>query len=406
MKLRLIIFVAKALGGLSRVTRRGSGVMLTGRMILKLQPNAAEILSRKRRVVLVSGTNGKTTSTALIDAAIKTSHATVTNFTGANLFAGVATALSQNNSATVAVLEVDEMVIPWAIKQTRPELVVLLNLGRDQLDRLSEVRVVAQKWKEAVKDLPKKAIILADADDPFVVWACQDWKHIIWFSGGSLGHMDASTCPECGEVLWWSEKGDDFSSPCGFARPKPDWKFKGDALKGPKKQSVKVISGIPGKTAISNSARAIVASTLFDVELEVAAEAIGKISSVDGRFGKVVIGQTRFRLLLSKNPASWKETLATSAEGPASVLLVVNANTQDGKDTSWLWDVDFSPLSGRRVIVTGDRRADVSARLTVAGIGHEVVGDESAASNIFGSVDADLIASYTAFHRLTKLVKR
>ncbi len=406
MKLRLIIFFAHGLGWLSRITRRGSGVMLTGRMILKLQPNAAKILSRKRRVVLVSGTNGKTTSTALIDAAIKTSHQTVTNFTGANLFAGIATALSQNNSATVAVLEVDEMVIPWAIKQTSPELVVLLNLGRDQLDRLSEVRVVAQKWKEALVGLPKKAVILADADDPFVVWASQHWKRVIWFSSGSLGHLDASTCPECGEVLWWSEKGDDFSCACGFARPQPDWKFTRDTLKGPKKEKVKVVSGIPGKAAISNSARAVVASTFFDIELDDAADAIARISSVDGRFGKVVIGPTRFRLLLSKNPASWKETLATSAEGPASVLLVVNANTQDGKDTSWLWDVDFSPLSGRRVIVTGDRRTDVSARLNVAGIGHVVSENELAASKIFGSVGADIIASYTAFHRLAKLVKR
>lgn len=406
MKLRLIIIAANALGWISRITRRGSGVMLTGRMILKLQPNAAEVLSRERRVILVSGTNGKTTSTALIYAGISTSHETVTNFTGANLFAGVATALSQKISATVAVLEVDELVIPWAITQTQPELVVLLNLGRDQLDRLSEVRVVAQKWKESLRSLPKKAVILADADDPFVVWASQDWKHVTWFSSGSLGHIDASTCPECGEVLWWSENGDDFSCTCGFTRPKPDWKFADGTLKGPKKKKVEVVSGIPGKAAISNAARAIVASALFDIELNEAAEAIGKISSVDGRFGKIIMGQTRYRLLLSKNPASWKETLATSAEGPESVLLVVNANTQDGKDTSWLWDVDFSPLSGRRVIVTGDRRADVSARLTVAGIGHIISKDERIASTIFGSVDADIIASYTAFHRLTKLVKR
>jgi hypothetical protein len=86
--------------------------------------------------------------------------------------------------------------------------------------------------------------------------------------------------------------------------------------------------------------------------------------------------------------------------GPARVLLVVNANTQDGKDTSWLWDVDFSPLAGREVLVTGDRRIDVAARLTVAGINHQVVENEIAAAKIFGAVDADIIASYTAFHRL------
>jgi UDP-N-acetylmuramyl tripeptide synthase len=405
MKLRLIILAANAIGWVSRATRRGSGVMLTGRFILKLQPDAAELLSRNRRVVLISGTNGKTTTTALIHAAISTNFPTVTNFTGANLFAGVATALSQNLSASVAVLEVDEMVIPWAITQTKPELVVLLNLGRDQLDRLSEVRVVAQKWKEALKALPKKSEILADADDPFVVWAAQNWKRVTWFSSGSLGHIDASTCPECGEVLWWNEKGSDFSCVCGFARPKPDWVLSKGILKGPKKRKVEVISGIPGKAAISNVARSMVAATFFGIDLDTSAGAVAKISSVDGRFGKITIGQTQFRLLLSKNPASWRETLNTSEDGPSSVLLVVNANTQDGKDTSWLWDVDFAPLDGRRVVVSGDRRSDVAARLTVNGIEHQIVEDEVAASQILGAVDADLIASYTAFHRLAKLVR-
>ncbi|MCX6426753.1 MAG: DUF1727 domain-containing protein, partial [Actinobacteria bacterium] len=123
------------------------------------------------------------------------------------------------------------------------------------------------------------------------------------------------------------------------------------------------------------------------------------------RFGSLKIGRTNFRLLLSKNPASWRETLATSAQGPKAVALVVNANTQDGKDTSWLWDVDFSPLANRTVIATGERRLDLSARLTVAGIKHEVCADEGAAAKVFGAVDADIIASYTAFHRLSKQVK-
>jgi UDP-N-acetylmuramyl tripeptide synthase len=206
--------------------------------------------------------------------------------------------------------------------------------------------------------------------------------------------------------LWWNDEGSDFSCTCGFARPKPDWVLSKGTLKGPKKQKIGVVSGIPGKAGISNAARAIVAATWFDIELEKAAEAVSKISSVDGRFGNIVIGQTKYRLMLSKNPASWRETLATSKEGPDGVLLVVNANTQDGKDTSWLWDVDFSPLEGRIVIVSGDRRSDVSARLTVAGIEHVIAEDERRASLMFGSGHADLIASYTAFHRLAKLVKR
>jgi UDP-N-acetylmuramyl tripeptide synthase len=165
-------------------------------------------------------------------------------------------------------------------------------------------------------------------------------------------------------------------------------------------QQFKVNSAIPGRAALQNAARAFIVASEFGVDLEAANRAIGSVQAVDGRFANKQIGHTNFRLLLSKNPASWRETLATSSSGPKEVLLVVNANTQDGKDTSWLWDVDFKPLSGRTVLVSGDRRIDVSARLMVEGITHKVVENELAAAQIFGSKDADLIASYTAFHRL------
>ena len=378
--------------------------MVTGRILLKLQPNAVSLLSKKRKVILISGTNGKTTSTSLIFSALSVKHRVVSNYTGANLFAGIAAALSNELTATIAALEVDEMVIPWAIKQTSPEMVVLLNLGRDQLDRLSEVRIVAQKWKDALADLPKNCRILADADDPFVVWAAIDWHGTVWFSSGATGHLDASTCPSCGAVLRWSADGANYSCTCGFAKPKPDWILHGEELVGPDNQKIRVISGIPGRAAISNASRVMAAATYFGISLDESSAAVAKVSSVDGRFGTLRIGDTDFRLLLSKNPASWRETLTTSAFGPERVVLDVNANTQDGKDTSWLWDVDFSPLNERYVIVTGERRLDVSARLTVNGIAHHVVVDELAAARLLGEGKADLIASYTAFHRLAKSV--
>ena len=406
MPLRLVIVIANIFGALSRISKRGSGVMVSGRIILKLVPNSVSILARDRNVVLVSGTNGKSTTTALITAGLRTKTSVVSNFTGANLFAGIASALSSNSSAPTAVLEVDEMVVPWAITQTNPRLIVLLNLGRDQLDRLSEVRVVTQKWREALRNLPTRCAVLADADDPFVAWASMASTNVIWFTSGVAGHMDASTCPECGEILQWGNTGESYSCMCGFKKPNPEWILRGEQLMGPHNQTINIQSGIPGQAALSNAARAVVASHYLDVDLKTASQAISKVASVDGRFGRLQIGQTRFRLMLSKNPASWRETLRTSAQGAPSVLLVVNANTQDGKDTSWLWDVDFAPLQGRKVLVTGDRRLDISARLTVGAIAHEIVSNESEASAIFGDIDADLIASYTAFHRLAKGVKK
>jgi UDP-N-acetylmuramyl tripeptide synthase len=391
MYLKIILLKAKALGALSRALGQGNGIVIAGRVILKFAPNAVEKISRNMRVVLISGTNGKSTTSKLIAEALRTKYSIAHNHTGANLFSGIAAALGANPDAEVAVLEVDEMVLPWAIEKTKPELIVLLNLGRDQLDRLSEVRIVSNKWRDALGGQR----VLASTDDPFVVFAANNASERIWFSASEKGHIDAATCPQCGQLLNWEDGGANYWCQCGFKKPDANWVLNGDTLN----KQFKVNSSIPGAAAKQNAARAFIVANEFGVDLETANQAIENVKAVDGRFANKRIGHTNFRLLLSKNPASWRETLATSKLGPSDVLLVVNANTQDGKDTSWLWDVDFKPLAGRRVLVTGERKVDVAARLTVEGISHEVVDNEYEASRIFGEVDADIIASYTAFHR-------
>ena len=392
MYLKIVLLKAKALGALSRALGRGNGIVIAGRLILKFAPNAVEKIARNKRVVLISGTNGKSTTSKLIAEALRTKFSIAHNHTGANLFSGIAAALGADPDAEVAVLEVDEMVLPWAIEKTKPELVVLLNLGRDQLDRLSEVRMVSNKWRSALSGQN----VLASTDDPFVVYAANAAHKRIWFSASEKGHIDAATCPECGKLLNWEDGGASFWCECGFNKPDANWTLRGDILN----HQFKVNSSIPGAAALQNAARAFIVANEFGVDLEAANEAIGNVKAVDGRFANKQIGETNFRLLLSKNPASWHETLATSKLGPNKVLLVVNANTQDGKDTSWLWDVDYRPLIGREVLVTGERKQDVSARLTVSGISHKVVDNEIEASRLFGAGDADIIASYTAFHRL------
>ena len=395
MYLKIVLLKAKAIGALSRLLKQGNGVVIAGRFILKFAPNAVAKLAKEKRVVLISGTNGKSTTAKLIAEALKTRYSVAHNHTGANLFSGIAAALGADPKAEVAVLEVDEMVLPWAIEKTNPELVVLLNLGRDQLDRLSEVRIVSNKWRTALSSA-KSIKVLASSDDPFVVFAAESAQEKIWFSALEKGHLDAATCPACGQLLNWEDSGANYWCQCGFKKPAANWTLRGNLLN----HEFKVNSGIPGFAAQQNAARAFIVASEFGVDLESANQAIGKVSAVDGRFANKKIGQTNFRLLLSKNPASWRETLKTSSTGPSDVLLMVNANTQDGKDTSWLWDVDFKILQGRRVIVSGDRRVDVAARLTVDGIAHQVVQSEIEAAKVFGAVDADLIASYTAFHRL------
>jgi UDP-N-acetylmuramyl tripeptide synthase len=404
MYLRIVLFKAKVIGALSRLIGKGSGIVIAGRLIMALAPNAVEKLAKGKRIVLISGTNGKSTTSKLIAAALGSKYSIAHNHTGANLFSGIAAALGANPKAEVAALEVDELVLPWAIEKTKPELIVLLNLGRDQLDRLSEVRIVSSKWRTALAENNQSNLkVLASSDDPFVVYAAKPAKSVIWFSAGERGHIDAATCPECGSLLNWSNSGKSFNCNCGFAKPNADWNLVGNDLipNNQNPQNLEVKTSIPGKAALQNVARALIVAKEFGLELNAASKVIADIKSIDGRFAVKQIGQTKFRLLLSKNPASWRETLQTSsASNLKNVLLVVNANTQDGKDTSWLWDVDFKVLAGRNVIVAGDRRIDVAARLTVDGINHQVVKDELAAAKIFGASDADLIASYTAFHRL------
>lgn len=404
--LRMVLLLARALGAISRLTGKGSGVMVAGRLIMALAPNAVEKLSKDKRVVLISGTNGKSTTAKLIATALGTKYSIAHNHTGANLFAGIAAALGASPKAELAVLEVDELVLPWAISKTKPELVVILNLGRDQLDRLSEVRMVSNKWRKAIAESQltnPNLKILATSNDPFLVYAANISKEVIWFDTDQRGHIDAATCPECGALLNWSDQGRFFNCQCGFAKPAADWSLQGNQLVKPDLQ-LEVKSSIPGQAALQNVARAFIVADLFEIDLKMASSAISAITNVAGRFATKQIGETNFRLLLSKNPASWRETLATSVQSSSSkeanVLLVVNANTQDGKDTSWLWDVDFKVLAGRNVLVSGDRRIDVSARLTVDGVAHKVVPDEVSAAALFGPTDADLIASYTAFHRL------
>ena len=395
MYLKLVLLKAKAIGALSRILRQGNGVVIAGRFILKFAPNAVTKLAKGKRIVLISGTNGKSTTAKLIAEALKTKYSVAHNHTGANLFSGIAAALGAAPNAEVAILEVDELVLPWAIEKTKPELVVLLNLGRDQLDRLSEVRIVSNKWRAALSSA-KSIKVLASSDDPFVVFAAESAQEKIWFSAQEKGHLDAATCPACGQLLNWEESGANYWCQCGFKKPEANWTLRGNLLN----HEFKVNSGIPGFAAQQNAARAFIVANEFGVDLAAANQAIGKVSAVDGRFANKKIGQTNFRLLLSKNPASWRETLQTSSTGPNDVLLIVNANTQDGKDTSWLWDVDFKILQGRRVLVSGERRVDVAARLTVDGIVHQVVENEIEAAKVFGAADADIIASYTAFHRL------
>ena len=390
----------------SRVTGRGGGAVIGGRVALALDKGALGKLAAGRSLFLVSGTNGKTTTTALLAAALGTAGPVVTNVTGANLKTGLVSALARDLDSAVAVLEVDEAALVPVLAETTATVVVLLNLSRDQLDRYGEVRLAAQKWRTSLGARPEVHVV-ANCDDPLVVWAAQAAGTVTWVSTGQRWRIDATSCPNCGGRISWT--GEVWSCSCGLARPEPEIGGGGavgsaDAVEVGGR-SFPVQLQLPGRCNASNAAMAVAAARVAGVDPEDALAAMVGIANVAGRYREVNLGPASARLLLAKNPAGWNEILDFLAAPPAGVVVAVNARGPDGYDTSWLWDVDFERLEGRPVVAAGERALDVAVRLRYAGVPHEVCADPLVAARRLPPGKVELVANYTAFQTVLGAVR-
>ncbi|HET9770495.1 MAG TPA: Mur ligase family protein, partial [Acidimicrobiia bacterium] len=215
------------IAAVSRLTGRGGGAVIGGRVALAFDKKALGKLAAGRSLFLVSGTNGKTTTTALLAAALGTAGPLVSNITGANLKTGLVSALAKDLESPLAVLEVDEAALVQVLAETTATAVVLLNLSRDQLDRYGEVRLAAQKWRTSLGARPEVHVV-ANCDDPLVVWAAQAAGSVTWVSTGQRWRIDATSCPNCGGRITWA--GEQWSCTCGLARPEPDIGGGGDTV--------------------------------------------------------------------------------------------------------------------------------------------------------------------------------
>jgi UDP-N-acetylmuramyl tripeptide synthase len=366
-------------------------------VIRLLAPRALRHLAEGRRLVLVSGTNGKTTTSHLIAAAFRTRGAVVHNALGANMFEGALSALATDLDAPMGVLEVDELHLGAIAQACAPVYVVLLNLTRDQLDRASEVRRTASVLAAALAQLPGTTTI-ANADDPMVVWAA---RHAIgprvWVAGGCSWRYDSLNCPSCGQPL--SERGGAWRCVCGLARPEPHWSIRRELAIGPR-TSVPLDVALPGAVNRGNALTALAVAVTDNIAAPAAAHAIGTVRDVAGRYRCIRRGRHMIRLYLAKNPASWSATISM-LEPDTAALIIVNAHEADGKDTSWLWDVDFTELGDRPVIASGRRAADVGLRLSYAEVEHRTVANALRALHELPEGNVAAIANYTAFHQLT-----
>jgi UDP-N-acetylmuramyl tripeptide synthase len=384
---------------MSRLSGRGDGSVIGGAIGLRVEPDLVRLLAAGRQIVLVTGTNGKTTTTRLITAAIEALGRDVaSNAFGANMEAGLASALGRDLNAPFGVLEVDERYLAAMIQATSPRVITLLNLSRDQMDRAAEIWMVARRWREVLAAAPDSRVV-ANADDPLVAWAAGAARRVTWVAAGQRWHEDSWCCPECGSHL----RRDDLGwrcGDCGLARPAATWVLDDGKVVDAAGRVRQLSLALPGRANRANAVMALAVADYFGADMDQALPRLREVASVAGRYTQLELRGRRLRLLLAKNPAGWLEAFDVLAPAPAPVLLAVNANGPDGKDTSWLWDVDYRVLRGRPVLVGGERRLDLAVRLEADQVGFELTDSIEAAVDQVPPGILDVIANYTAFQQI------
>ena len=406
-RLSLAIGVGRLARSLSRLTGRGGGNVVGGYIASWIEPQALRQLATHHRTIIVSGTNGKTTTTRFLAAAAGSAGPVVTNSDGANLPRALVSVLLDRRIARDACLvaEVDERWVPIVIDATSPVAVVLLNLSRDQLDRMEEVRTTGGRWREGLRQATAASTtVVANADDPIVVASVPDDRAVVWVGAGLRWREDATACPFCGARLAWEPVW--HCGVCGRGRPDPQWWLDGEDLVARDGRRIHLALSVPGRHNLANAAMAIAAAALIGVEASTAARACASIDAVAGRYQSAWGVTTHGRVYLAKNPAGWVETLDVLDRERRPVVLAFNANGPDGRDPSWLYDVAFERLAGRPVVVTGERASDLSVRLRYADVDHTIITPLAAALEKGRALEADIVASYTAFGQVRAALDR
>lgn len=391
---------------ISKTVGVGAGGMIGGRVTLALAPQALAHLAARRTVVLVTATNGKTTTTKMITSALGGLGEVATNSSGANMPDGLVAALTARRHARYAALEIDETHLPQVLDRLTPAAVVLLNLSRDQMDRVGEVRKTERLLRDALSGSPS-ATVVANCDDVLVTSVAQDMPHTVWVAAGGTWHGDSAVCPRCGarvhlaERAWWCD--------CGLSRPEPSWRLTEDpsaAVHTPDGTAVPLSVALPGRANLSNATMAVAAAGSVGAAASDAAQRIAGITEVAGRYRVLPYSGRDVLTLLAKNPAGWQETLRVAGDRGNPLILGINAREADGRDPSWLWDVRFEGIANRPVIACGERAADLGVRLTYAGVPHSVVVDPLAAIEELPEGPVDMVANYTCFRDAVRRLDR
>ncbi len=402
-KSALAIFVSKATGFLSRKLGTGAGTQLPGRIALRIDPQLARKLSGELEygTVLITGTNGKTTTANILANILRISgYKPIHNRSGANLMHGVTTALSSSASLSgklegnIGIFEIDEATLPQAVVQLTPRLVVITNLFRDQLDRYGELESLAAKMNKGLREISQGDLLL-NADDPLVATLGEGTSlNISYFGisddragGGNLQHAaDSKNCRSCGEPLafhrvYYAHMGNYHCEYCGVSRPELTFSANMLEIKGIQEtrltmegcgSPLRLTLKIPGFYNVYNALAAAGAACILRLDRDTIVKGIEEYSTVFGRAEWIEAEGRKIFLVLSKNPAGFNEVIRTiSSDGkPDKVLLMaLNDRVADGTDVSWIWDVDFENLVPHTggIIATGIRAEDMALRMKYAG---------------------------------------
>jgi len=398
-RLALEASAARLVGRLSRAAGRGGGTTLPGKIVWKLDPAAVDALAARldQGVALVSGTNGKTTTTAMASSILAPTRTLAWNNSGANLASGIASTLLDADGADLGLLEVDEFALPELMRRTHPRVVCLGNLFRDQLDRYGELEHIAERWRDAVAGLAPEATLVANADDPLVAGLAEGRESRLLFgvddprrARNGLQHAsDSKYCIRCGhpyryDAAYVGHLGAYRCEACGHGRPPLDVaarEIEPDGLDGVSFElhapngSLRVRLAVPGLYNVYNALAAASLGLSLGVALDDVVAGLERFRAAFGRFERFSVGDRGFLLLLVKNPAGANEALRTLEEGGVPPVLVVALNDRiaDGRDVSWIWDVDFEPVleGAEHIVVSGERAAELALRFTYAGFPRE-----------------------------------
>jgi UDP-N-acetylmuramyl tripeptide synthase len=429
--LRLETGAARTIGALSRAVGRGGGTTIPGKVLWRVDPGAVDELAARlpQGVALVSATNGKTTTTAMAAEILGSERRLAWNRAGANLLSGIASALVAGRRADLGLFEVDEGALPEALVRTRPRVVVLGNLFRDQLDRYGELEIVAERWRAAAARLAPSSTLVVNADDPIVGDLASGHDAAVRFglddprqARPTLQHAaDSKYCVRCGApyeyaAIYVGHLGDYRCPACDHHRPELDIVATDIELRGLHSSRFRLLTphgaaeielALPGLYNVYNAAAAAGLSLAVGASLDDVRTGLARFSAAFGRFERIPAGGKSVVLLLIKNPAGANEVVRTLEIGVPPVLVVaLNDEIADGQDVSWIWDVDFEPLLEHAglVIATGERAAELGLRMTYGGLPAErlevVPSLEDALDRGLGLVEAGtelvILPTYTA----------